>query len=542
MTKNDSSRKKPGRASAATLTACVVAALASATAGAAVNVLNPTGGVTGTDGLRIHTENGRFQIVRAGLKQIYQEKDVRFATNFTPGTLGFALFADGAKLVMAYPGTGETGGAQWAFFSGPSPLIEWTSGTNTLTNPDVGIWRNVEEFTATYNSRSYAMTITTDYTVPNSFAEVTVSLTLPLGLSSDPQLYLVSDFYLDGGDSGPTATALVGDRRYVVQTRNGAVGGYLESDGTANTFLSYLAGTYLFGYGGYQDTCYGPCNGTSYPNTASPAFDDSGVASHWALSKPTTLAEAVQVRKVKLFFSNSLPGPDLVATTTAITAINPSPVLTGATYTVSGTVSINDTTGGVPSTLPGRVDVTAQGEAFCTDSDGLTATATIGQYAFSCSAASGDPGEYTMAATYTDTSDPQVYDTSDAEDEQVVSSPPPIQCGSFFAPVDRRPTVNQANAGRVIPLKWRCTNEGVPVTSIPDEFRVSTTACVNGAGSASTLDAIEEYASGSSGLINQGNGYWQFNWATPKSYANSCKAVTVTFDGAQIGADFTFKR
>ncbi|MGA0708998.1 MAG: PxKF domain-containing protein [Steroidobacteraceae bacterium] len=119
---------------------------------------------------------------------------------------------------------------------------------------------------------------------------------------------------------------------------------------------------------------------------------------------------------------------------------------------------------------------------------------------------------------------------------------PTVSCDGFFAPVDRRPTTNQANAGRVIPLKWRCTNEGVPVTSIPDEFRVSTTACLNGAGSASTLDAIEEYAPGSSGLINQGNGYWQFNWATPKSYANSCKAVTVTFDGAQIGADFTFKR
>lgn len=93
----------------------------------------------------------------------------------------------------------------------------------------------------------------------------------------------------------------------------------------------------------------------------------------------------------------------------------------------------------------------------------------------------------------------------------------------------------------MIPLKWRCTSSGTPITTPPQDFRLTSGAFSCAAGS-STLDAVEEYATGGSGLINQGNGYWQFNWATPKSYANSCRSATVTFGGTTISADFKFVR
>jgi hypothetical protein len=41
----------------------------------------------------------------------------------------------------------------------------------------------------------------------------------------------------------------------------------------------------------------------------------------------------------------------------------------------------------------------------------------------------------------------------------------------------------------------------------------------------STDDLLEETGSGASGLQNKGDGYYQFNWITPKSYAGSCKTV-----------------
>ena len=57
-------------------------------------------------------------------------------------------------------------------------------------------------------------------------------------------------------------------------------------------------------------------------------------------------------------------------------------------------------------------------------------------------------------------------------------------------------------------------------------------------------DAIEEAASGSSGLQYNGDGYWQFNWKTPKDYANSCRAMYVLFNSTATSpvVKFSFKK
>ena len=95
----------------------------------------------------------------------------------------------------------------------------------------------------------------------------------------------------------------------------------------------------------------------------------------------------------------------------------------------------------------------------------------------------------------------------------------------FFAPVDNLPTMNIAKAGQTVPLKWRITDaSGVPVTNLTSMTVIAVSlACDPG----TTTDQMEEYASGASGLQNLGDGYYQFNWKTPKSYANSCKTLRV---------------
>jgi hypothetical protein len=58
-----------------------------------------------------------------------------------------------------------------------------------------------------------------------------------------------------------------------------------------------------------------------------------------------------------------------------------------------------------------------------------------------------------------------------------------------------------------------------------------------------TPDAVEEYASGSSSLQNLGDGFYQFNWATPKSYAGSCKTLQLNLgEGLYRTAAFQFTR
>jgi hypothetical protein len=93
----------------------------------------------------------------------------------------------------------------------------------------------------------------------------------------------------------------------------------------------------------------------------------------------------------------------------------------------------------------------------------------------------------------------------------------------FTSPVDNPSIMNSAKAGQTIPLKWRITDaDGNPVINL---MGVSVTAVSLSCPSAPTTDAIEEYAASSSGLQNLGDGYYQWNWRSPTSYANTCKTL-----------------
>lgn len=113
------------------------------------------------------------------------------------------------------------------------------------------------------------------------------------------------------------------------------------------------------------------------------------------------------------------------------------------------------------------------------------------------------------------------------------------------APVDRPTTLNVSKAGQAIPLKWRLTDyNGVGVTSVTAvTVGVGALSCSTSAG----LDTVEEYA-GTSGLQNLGDGYYQFNWKTSSSYANSCKTLSIKMGSAADApvfsnlAHFNFKK
>ncbi|MBI5652889.1 MAG: PxKF domain-containing protein [Chloroflexi bacterium] len=112
------------------------------------------------------------------------------------------------------------------------------------------------------------------------------------------------------------------------------------------------------------------------------------------------------------------------------------------------------------------------------------------------------------------------------------------------SPVDNPPTMNIAKAGQAIPLKWRLLNaSGAPVTNLSSTV-VKVTAIGLSCAAGTTTDQIEEYAAGESGLQNLGNGYYQWNWKSPKTYANSCKTLKLDLGegtGNEHTALFQFK-
>jgi len=93
----------------------------------------------------------------------------------------------------------------------------------------------------------------------------------------------------------------------------------------------------------------------------------------------------------------------------------------------------------------------------------------------------------------------------------------------FASPVDNNGILNTAKAGQTIPLKWRITDaNGNPVINLTG---VTVTAVSLSCPSVPTTDAIEEYATSNSGLQNLGDGYYQWNWKSPSTYANTCKTL-----------------
>jgi hypothetical protein len=111
----------------------------------------------------------------------------------------------------------------------------------------------------------------------------------------------------------------------------------------------------------------------------------------------------------------------------------------------------------------------------------------------------------------------------------------------FLQPVDNLPTVNMSNAGRTIPLKWRITDYFGVGVSDPASF-VSVTSGSTTSSASDPLDTVETY-SGNSGLQYQGNGSWQFNWRTPKSYGGQCRVMQLNLADGATGrlAEFRFK-
>jgi hypothetical protein len=113
----------------------------------------------------------------------------------------------------------------------------------------------------------------------------------------------------------------------------------------------------------------------------------------------------------------------------------------------------------------------------------------------------------------------------------------------FADPVANPPAINAVKAGQTAPLLWRILDAyGIPVTDLAS---VTATAEELACDAGTTPSAMEEYGAGGSGLQNLGDGYYQFNWKTPKDYASSCKTLKLDLGegpGMEHTALFLFEK
>jgi CSLREA domain-containing protein len=112
----------------------------------------------------------------------------------------------------------------------------------------------------------------------------------------------------------------------------------------------------------------------------------------------------------------------------------------------------------------------------------------------------------------------------------------------FAPPVSGGTVPNVVKAGRTIPLNWRLLDgNDNPITTLAT-VNVSVTPSAD-CPAGITNDLAEEQTAGKSGLQNLGDGYYQYNVATPRSYANSCKILHLDLgEGVTRTALFLFRK
>ena len=115
------------------------------------------------------------------------------------------------------------------------------------------------------------------------------------------------------------------------------------------------------------------------------------------------------------------------------------------------------------------------------------------------------------------------------------------QFNGFFQPIDMT-ALNIAKAGQTIPVKWQLLDTlGLPISDLASFVKLVSYPVACSGYTGNPADAIEEYASGTSGLQYNGDGYWQFNWKTPKTYAGTCRKMYVQFQGGFKSPEVIFQ-
>jgi hypothetical protein len=113
---------------------------------------------------------------------------------------------------------------------------------------------------------------------------------------------------------------------------------------------------------------------------------------------------------------------------------------------------------------------------------------------------------------------------------------------SGFADPISNDQVNVVRAGATVPLAWRLLDAaGTPIVGLTD---VSVTVSPLQCDAAVTVTQLpDEDAAGRSGLQDLGDGEYQFNWKTPKTYAGSCMTLHLDLgEGSTRTALFSFTK
>lgn len=295
-----------------------------------LETINPTGGLTSDDGLKIEIAQTEIQVTRDGETQFYGYGPAPVA-----GTQGYMLnyfevsYTDGLvdHVIGQYNGnpTWESGTSEANLSS------DGKSGTviNTVTTDVAG--------------DPVTLRVTFTYTYPNQFLNVTTRLTLPPGWNYPTRVHWNADATLGGNDDGNQFEGTLASGR--------EVRGVTTTDGTTIEGFRQVAGQNLFSWAGYLDCPWGSFGCSTLPTNSWVGNNDdapnevstaTNIDNGFGISTPEVATAGNHSSSFDIFFVGCESAADPIACLDAILPSDPSPdsdtelAATGASAGMSG--------------------------------------------------------------------------------------------------------------------------------------------------------------------------------------------------------------
>lgn len=269
--------------------------------------INPSGGSTTTDGLKIEIAGGQMQVFKNQNEQFYEfspspdaDANCSMYNYFT-----IAIDANDDKIVGCAP------------YGDPSPnAVSWASGTIT-SNLTAGDQDGTVTLTLVSNEVSAGKTLTLEvlytYVYPNPFVDIQTTLTIPAGIPgfTGAKQYWNVDATLGGSDFGDQIQGNLADGSEIT--------GVVAADGSALEAFNQLPGQTMSSWAGAYTCAWNTdqTDVTNCPNSANSwAFNgvnspdgistDTDIDNGWGVQAPDVSAAGTSVNSWRAYFVSCL--------------------------------------------------------------------------------------------------------------------------------------------------------------------------------------------------------------------------------------------
>ncbi len=244
----------------------------------ATAILNPTGGLTSTDGIRTEFADGQFMVYKNNVRQLYNGFSVPTDNNFNSIYLSVGNDTVGGTVIgYLAPGT-------WSKAGSNMTRSNWTNVNTSAVSTSGANSFFTSSMSYTNATGTYVVDLRVDYTANDVFHKQTYTVTIPSANAKDVRLYMTYDTYLGGSDAGPGYVDSTGD-----PTVNNGVVEVGVYGSTVTESIQYVSGIAWESYASMafprivrSYSGYGPGFGTPFTNEIDGNSNtDNGIGINW---------------------------------------------------------------------------------------------------------------------------------------------------------------------------------------------------------------------------------------------------------------------